>query len=242
MNERDVIDLLVEVDALIEQDHFVYTSGGHGHIYINKDVLSSYPAEMSLIGREIARRFVGQDVEVIVAPAVGGIPLSQWVAYHLGIIEGRTVRATYAQREEKAVKFEKGFSYRIGSDKMWINADEEEVIVRSPRFVLRRGYDKIVSGRNVLVTEDIVNKGKTVKKVIEVTKTFCKKVVGAASIWNRGGIGAKELEVPLYKPLVNYKIEEQDENTCDLCKLGIAISTDVGKGQEFLDRKRRVPA
>ncbi|HBU21471.1 TPA: phosphoribosyltransferase, partial [Candidatus Beckwithbacteria bacterium] len=36
---NDVVAILKRIGAVITNDHFVYTSGKHGEVYINKDAL-----------------------------------------------------------------------------------------------------------------------------------------------------------------------------------------------------------
>jgi len=82
MNE--VIDILTKVGAIISNDHFVGTSGYHFDTYINKDFLYPHTEETSRICRLYAEKYKDADIEVVVGPALGGIVLSQWVAFHLG--------------------------------------------------------------------------------------------------------------------------------------------------------------
>ena len=66
-----VIDLLKKVNALYTDDHFVYTSGKHGSVYVNKDALFHHPQETVLICRMIAERYQDYDIDAVVGPARG---------------------------------------------------------------------------------------------------------------------------------------------------------------------------
>ncbi len=37
--KNNIVSLLKKVGAILTDDHFVYTSGKHGSVYINKDFL-----------------------------------------------------------------------------------------------------------------------------------------------------------------------------------------------------------
>lgn len=47
----DIISLLKKVGAILTNDHFIYTSGKHGSVYINKDALYPHTEETSQIGK-----------------------------------------------------------------------------------------------------------------------------------------------------------------------------------------------
>ena len=86
-----VVDILKKIGAVITDDHFVYTSGKHGSVYINKDALYPHTAETSEVCRTMAEMFKDKDIDVVVAPAVGGTILSQWVAYHLSQLKNKEI-------------------------------------------------------------------------------------------------------------------------------------------------------
>ena len=90
----------------------------------------------------------------------------------------------------------------------------------------------------VLVVEDILTTGGSVKKVIEATRAIGGEVVGLGVLCNRGGITSHDVgDVPKLFALVNVTLESWTEAECPLCAKGIPINTDVGKGRDFLARK-----
>jgi orotate phosphoribosyltransferase len=105
-------------------------------------------------------------------------------------------------------------------------------------FVIKRGYDKLIAGKNVLVVEDILTTGGSAKKVVEVTRAIGGNVVGLGVLCNRGEITPQDVaDVPKLTSLVNVKLDAWDEATCPLCEQNVPVNTDVGKGREFLARK-----
>lgn len=87
--------------------------------------------------------------------------------------------------------------------------------------------------------EDVLTTGGSVKKVVEATRAIGGKVIGLGALCNRGGITPQEVaEVPKLVALVNMRLEAWDEKDCPLCEQNIPINTDVGKGREFLARKK----
>ena len=209
MNEQEVLQVLGKVGAVIADSHIVYTSGKHGMAYVNKDAVYPHTAETSRLCRAIAERFADDNVQIVIAPAIGGVILSQWTAHHLSEMNGREVLGVYAEKSE-------------GGD----------------TFVIKRGYDKLIAGKNVLVVEDVLTTGGSAKKVVEATRAIGGNVVGLGVLCNRGGITPQDVaDVPRLISLVNMKLDTFDEVTCPLCKQNVPVNTDVGKGREFLARK-----
>lgn len=209
MNEQQVLQVLGKVGAVITDSHIVYTSGKHGTAYVNKDAVYPHTAETSRLCKAIAERFADDNVQVVIAPAIGGVILSQWTAHHLTEMNGHEVLGVYAEKSESG-----------------------------DTFVIKRGYDKLITGKNVLVVEDILTTGGSAKKVIETTRVIGGNVIGLGVLCNRGGITSQDLaDVPKLTSLVNIKLDAWDEATCPLCKLNVPVNTNVGKGREFLARK-----
>lgn len=210
MQETEVLELLARVGAVISGSHIVYTSGKHGSGYVNKDAVYPRTREISRLCRCIAERFSGSHIDTVIAPAIGGVIMSQWTAYHLSDMCGREVCGVYAEKSD------------TGNG-----------------FVIKRGYDRMVTGKRVLVVEDVLNTGGSAKKVVETARGIGGDVVGVAVLCNRGGVTAEDLGgVPELFALANLKLDAWDEAECPLCASGVPINTDVGKGREFLARKR----
>lgn len=200
---------LNKAGAVITGDHFVYTSGRHGSVYVNKDAV--YPSTQVIGGLcwWIANFFrqIGIGYEVVVGPAMGGIILAQWTAHH-------------TQREEEEV--------------LAVYAEKE-----GEGFVFRRGYDKLVIGRQVLVVEDILTTGGSVRKVVEAVQAIGGEVVAVAALCNRGGVSPEDVgNVPLLFSLVELGLESWTEEECPLCQQNVPVNEEVGKGREFMNRVR----
>ncbi len=93
--------MLTSLGVVMIDSHFVYTSGLHGRVYVNKDALFPHTTLTETLCSYIAVEFYDDCIDVVVAPAVGGIPLSLFTAYHLTLIANRgEVLSTYAERDE----------------------------------------------------------------------------------------------------------------------------------------------
>jgi len=205
MDKKQVLKVLENVGAIIIDSHIVYASGLHGKTYINKDAIYPHTAETSRLCRALAEQFANDGVEVVVAPAIGGVILSQWTAFHLSEITGHEVLGVYAEKPKD-----------------------------SNVFVIKRGYDKIIIGKNVLVVEDVLTTGRSAFSVVCAARECRGKVIGVGAICNRGGITVKHLAVPKLHTLANINLETWDEKDCPFCQEGAPINIDVGHGAKFL--------
>ncbi len=94
-----VLELLKRSDAIF-QGHFVYTSGKHAPRYLNKMALFAHPLNASEMGKLFAEKYKDRDIDVVVAPALGGIVLAQWVAYHLSKLKDKEILSVYTEKDK----------------------------------------------------------------------------------------------------------------------------------------------
>lgn len=204
----NVVDILKKVGAVITDSHFVYTSGKHGSVYVNKDAVYPHTAETSRIGELFAEKFKDADIDVVAAPALGGIILSQWVAYHLSKLKGKEILGVYTEKTP---------------DK---------------QMIFTRGYDKLVKGKKVLVIEDLTTTGGSVKKVVDTVKAAGGNVVAVCVMVNRDPekVTSEVVGGP-FSALGVIKASAFDEAVCPLCKENVPINTNVGHGKKYLETK-----
>lgn len=206
----NVIDILKKVGAIITDDHFVYTSGKHGAIYINKDALYPHTEETSQVGMLFAKKAKDLNVDVVVGPALGGIILSTWTAYHLSSLKNKEILGVYTEKDE------------------------------NKNQVFTRNYDKLVKDKNVLVIEDLTTTGGSVKKVVDTVRNAEGRVVAVCTMVNRDPkkVTSDIIGAP-FMSLGILPAEAWDENKCPLCKEGKPINTNVGHGKKYLEAKQK---
>lgn len=199
---------LSDTGAIITDSHIVYTSGRHGKVYVNKDALYPHLEAVSFVCEQISFAFVNSAIEVVIAPAIGGIVLTQWVSFYLQQHGNYgKVLAVYAEKDGDG-------------------------------FVIKRGYDKLVHNRRVLVLEDVLTTGGSVRKVIEAVRMHGGFVAGLGALCNRGGITPADVGDPQKMfCLMDIQLDSWPEEECPMCAQGVPICTSVGKGKEFLTRK-----
>ncbi len=188
--------------------HFVYNSGRHGAVYINKAAIFNYPNFVLSVASEIAQNFSESDVEAVVGPAIGGAILAQWVAFEISKKFKRDIFAIFAEKDDQN------------------------------SFVIKRGQDALISGKKILVVDNVLTTGGSVKKIIERVKILKCDVAGVGVFWNRGGVGAEALNIKKLFSCINIQFEDFGEADCTLCQQGIPINTDFGYGRKFLARKQ----
>jgi orotate phosphoribosyltransferase len=204
MNAHSVVNTLAHCRAIITGSHFVYASGKHGSAYVNKDAVYPHVDEISSICLYMIENFSKDGVEVVIGPAQGGIILAQWTAFHFNFSRDKPVLAVFADK----------------------SGDKD--------YVIKRGYDKLIAGKKVLVVEDIITTGGSAKAVVALVKAAGGSVVGVSAICNRGAVTAEQLGVDKFCPLIELQLEDYPASECPLCQKGIPVRTDLGKGKEFL--------
>ncbi len=218
MKVKEILRMLKKTGAIIINSHVVYTSGKHGENYINKDAIFPHTKETSDLCRAIAELFIDDGIDVVIAPATSGCILSNRVAEHLTNLTGHEILSVYAEKQ----KMEVGFSPMIG------------------RFIINRGYDKLVADKRVLVVEDVLTTGSSVKEVIEAVRAVYGNVIGLGALVNRGGVTSKDVDVPKLISLVNLEMNTYNEADCPLCAQSVPINIEVGHGKEYLDKKNAI--
>jgi orotate phosphoribosyltransferase len=105
-------------------------------------------------------------------------------------------------------------------------------------FVIKRGYNDLIKGKKILVVEDLVTTGGSLRKVIEAARSEGATVAGAVAICNRGMVTGDMIgNPPEFVSMLTVELDQWPEAECDLCKRNIPINTDVGHGKEYLAKK-----
>lgn len=98
-------------------------------------------------------------------------------------------------------------------------------------MTLRRSF-KIEKGEKVIVVEDVITTGGSVKEVMELVKQRGGEVIGVAALVDRSG-GNVNLGVKT-ETLINVKMNNYEPNECPLCKKEIPL---IEPGSRHLKNK-----
>ncbi len=204
---KDIVEILKSINAIVTDDHFVYTSGMHGSVYVRKDMLYPHTETTSEVCMMFAEKFKETDIDVVVGPSIGGIILSQWTAYHLTKLKGKEILGVFTEKDE------------------------------NNNQLFKREYDKLVSGKKVLILEDLTTTGGSVKKVVESVRMAGGDVQAVCVMINRNPeeVTSETVGAPLSQ-LGIFPAEAYPASNCPLCKKRIPINIKVGHGKKFLEK------
>lgn len=179
LNKKRMSEILEKTGAM-QLGHFLLTSGKHSNKYMQCAKIFQHPDISAEISKDLAEKYDGYDIDIVIGPAVGGIILAYEVARQL------EVSALFAERENGVM-------------------------------TLRRGFE-IKPGSRVLVVEDVITTGGSVKEVIDAVRTIGGEVVGVASVVD-GSSGKALFDVP-FKSAIKVDIDTFEPEECPMCKSG----------------------
>ncbi|MCS6884203.1 MAG: orotate phosphoribosyltransferase [Acidobacteriota bacterium] len=102
MNQQEVLELFVKRGALLE-GHFLLSSGLHSSQYLQCALVLQYPNDAEQLASALAEHFRYDAVDVVVAPALGGIIIGHETARKLA------ARSIFTERENGQMKLRRGF-------------------------------------------------------------------------------------------------------------------------------------
>ena len=88
------------------------------------------------------------------------------------------------------------------------------------KLTLRRGFT-LAPGERVLVVEDVLTTGGSIRETIDVARAAGAQVVAAAAIIDRSG-GEQRLDVPFHV-LATVQLPTYQPETCPLCLAGLPV-------------------
>jgi len=107
MKSEEVIQKFRNTGALLE-GHFVLTSGLHSSVYLQCVLVLQHPREAEKLGCSIAQNFQKKNIQLVAAPAIGGLVIGHEVAKALG------ARFIWTERENGTMTLRRGFSVSPG--------------------------------------------------------------------------------------------------------------------------------
>jgi orotate phosphoribosyltransferase len=208
MSRSESPEAVLQRYGVILDGHFVLKSGKHSAKYINKDEIYTDAVAIKSLCIDLGLPFRDdkRTPDSLVETVIG--PAVG------GVVLSHCV-AHWLSLDGRHVKS--------------VFADKE-----GKNFVITRGYDKHIRGKRVLVVEDIMTTGGSVRSTVEAVRIIGGTVLGVAALCNRGTSTAESLDVPKLNQLVTMNLETWKAEDCPLCRDGIPINIDVGHGKEFL--------
>ena len=147
MNETDTIEIFEKTGAILK-GHFQLASGLHTDTYIQCSRVTEWPTEMEKLCQELATRWEGKRIDVVLGPAYGGILPAYELARHLNS------RSVFCERgKEGAFELRRGFQVQ-GNNVLVV----EDVITTGGSA--KEAVDLVkASGGNVVGVASFVDRG-----------------------------------------------------------------------------------
>lgn len=146
MDTTAVLDRFRATGALLE-GHFVLTSGLHSASYLQCALLLQHPREAEQFAQALAQRFKGDDIQLVAAPAIGGIVIGHEVARQLG------ARFIWTERVEGKMTIRRGFSVRPGERTLVV-----EDVITTGGSTLETVETLRAAGANVIGAASIIDR------------------------------------------------------------------------------------
>jgi orotate phosphoribosyltransferase len=205
MNRREqlrqtTLTNLREYGVLMLDGHFDYGNGFHGSVYLNPHGIFQQP---SLIWRfaqdliELLPDTVVAETDVVAGPVMGGALLAHTIA---GLLDGR-----------RSLTHPPTSFAPLSTD-------------ANGRLTLRPFYRTVVSGRRVLLADDVRNTGETFSRAKAAIEGAGGRVIATAEICDRleavVDVGVPNFALAEYPAPENYPVAN-----CPLCKAGLGVTT-----------------
>jgi len=191
---------LQEYEVLMLNGHFDFGNGFHGPVYLNPHQLFRFPSTIWRFAQDLLDLLpasILDSAEVVTGPVTGGALLAHTVA---GLLDSRrAITRPPMLFAPFTLDAERGHT-------------------------LSRFYQRLVSGRKVLVVDDVRNTGQTQARCVELVRQAGGTVLATAEIYDRME-AMIDAGVPNFA-LAEYKAPENvPAAQCALCKAGVPVTT-----------------
>ncbi len=200
----DILLILRKHGAILTDEHFVYKSGKHGPHYINMDPVLPDVSLMDRISKALLCDFEAWGRDRLVDTVASAATGAIPLAY----LTARHI-------------------HEASTSAVWADKVGDDFIFE------RAGFVEQLKDKRVLVVEDLLNTGDTVKKVIAQVRKHGGEVVGVSVVCNRGSETAESLGVCWLKSLAQVDFQTFDADSCPFCAEGRPIVEDIGHGHEY---------
>lgn len=175
----------------------------HALYYVAKEMIAADPRLLSQLCLHLALQFRDDDIETVVAPAVLGGPLAHSLAWHLTHMYGRTVHSVIADKISKK------------------------------RFIIGRSYAQYVRGRRVLIADDVITEGTSVRALMKAVWAVAGETIAVGILIDRGDPDTRLLDTERFVSLVRLRLPtyQAGQGTCPGCQKNMPLSTTHGHGR-----------
>ena len=200
VRERIHLEILKRTGAYIENDHILLPSGHHSAEYIDKTLVTTEPSFTEGIGAVIAKHYAEWPLDVVLSTGPGALLLSHCVA-----------RA----HPSRPILLYANKTLAGGKRQIVLHAEFHQFIKENTK---------------VLIVEDLVTMGATLRLLITLVEQLGGVVVGVGCLWQRhpkADVSGK----PIFS-LVKHRFPIYDAGSCPLCKQGIPLREEFAKRRQ----------
>lgn len=199
VREKIHLDILKRTGAYHANDHILLPSGQHSTEYIEKTLVTTEPSFIEGLGAVIAKHFAQWPTDALLSTGPGALILSHCVA-------------------------------RAHPSRPIVLYGVKATASGRRRVTLPLEYQRLIRpGTKVLVVEDLLSTGATVRMLADIVEQLGGHILGVGCLWRRttvdlGGRSVFSLvsrDFPTYPPEV-----------CPLCQRGVALN------HEFVKRRQ----
>ena len=199
VREKIHLEILKRTGAYHANDHILLPSGQHTTEYIEKTLVTTEPSFTEGLGAVIAKHYAQWPIDVVLSTGPGALILSHCVA-------------------------------RAHPSRPTVMYGTKGVSGGKRRVTLPVEFHRLIRpGTKVLVVEDLVSSGATVRLLTELVESLGGQIVGIGALWRR----TKRSEVdgkPIFS-LVSRDFPTYPPESCPLCKKGVPLN------REFVKRR-----
>lgn len=190
--ERINRGIILRTGAYLTNDHFVLPSGRHAQEYVEKALATTEPSFTEGLGDVIAKHFAEQPIDLVLTTGYGASLLGHCVAR----AHPSRPRFIYANKQRDGA----------GTSQVTLPREFRQYFAGAPM---------------VLIVEDILTTGETVKGLIDLVSSLGGKVVGIGMLWRRSR--KVKFKFPLFT-LVDWEFPTYAPKDCPMCRRGIPIN------------------
>jgi len=199
IREKIHLEILKRTGAYHANDHILLPSGQHTSEYIEKTLVTTEPSFIEGLGAVIAKHFAQWPIDVVMSTGPGALILSHCVA-------------------------------RAHPSRPVVVYGAKGVTGGRRRVTLPVEFQRLIRpGTKVLLVEDLVSSGTTLKLIISLVEQLGAHVVGIGCLWRRTSV---DLDSRAVFSLVSRDFPTYPPETCPLCKKGLPLN------EEFVRRRQ----
>ena len=199
IREKIHLEILKRTGAYHANDHILLPSGQHTSEYIEKTLVTTEPSFIEGLGAVIAKHFAQWPIDVVMSTGPGALILSHCVA-------------------------------RAHPSRPVVVYGAKGVTGGRRRVTLPVEFQRLIrAGTKVLLVEDLVSSGTTLKLIISLIEQLGAHVVGIGCLWRRTSV---DLDSRAVFSLVSRDFPTYPPEACPLCKKGLPLN------EEFVRRRQ----